>query len=328
MNVHHTMPDKKRGFTLIELMVVIAIIALLVGLVTVSLKAVRGSAQRTRSLSALKQIMLAYRSYSDDNRGQLLPGYIDETLLNDLSIRVVLPDGTVLCNPNTGECLCNGGICDAGSYVWRLAPYVDNAWQAFYTDTDDTGLLAELEADYGAGIYGPFSDPDGGISERPTFGLNSIFVGGDSVHGGSYATDRHPWQTNNPVIAATRFTQVKNPARLIVFGATAKADAGGAMVYDDESLGFCELRPPYLEFDESANMWIDPQWLVGTGGLVEQTAGGQYTDGAGLPVMRHGNNVIPIGMLDGSTAAETLSSLSRDMRRWNPFEVALRDSVP
>ncbi len=324
MNAHNTMPRKNRGFTLIELMVGIAVIALLVALVAVSLKAVRDGARRTRSLNALKQIMLAYRSYSDDNRGQLLPGYIDETLLNDLSIRVVLPDGTVLCNPNTGECLCNGGICDAGSYVWRLAPYLDNAWQAFYTDTNDTGLMAELEADYGAGIYGPFGDPDGGISERPTFGLNSIFVGGDSVHGGTYATDRHPWTGDPDVIplAATRFTQVKNPARLIVFGAAAKADAGGTIVYDDESLGFCELRAPFLTLNP--DQWINPQWLVGTGGLVEQTSTGEYADGAGLPIMRHGNNVLPIGMLDGSTAAESLSNLSRDMRRWSPFEVALR----
>ena len=69
MNIHHTTPHQDRGFTLIELMVSIAVIALLVALVAVSLKAVRGSAQRTRSISALKQIMTAYRSYSDDNRG-------------------------------------------------------------------------------------------------------------------------------------------------------------------------------------------------------------------------------------------------------------------
>ena len=320
MNAHHGMPRRNRGFTLIELMVSIAVIALLVALVAVSLHAVRGSAQRTRSLSALKQIMTAYRSYSDDNRGQLLPGYIGADLFAPGepfgNLRVTLPDGTVLDQ-------CAGAICDASSYVWRLAPYVDNAWQAFYTDTTDTGLMAELEAEYSGGDYGR-------ISERPTFGLNSIFVGGDSVHGGTYATDRHPWTGDPDVvpIAATRFTQVKNPARLIVFGATARADAGGAMVYDDSSLGFCELRPPYLEFD--GNQWIDPQWRVGTAGNVEQTMAGVYNDppGAGLPVMRHGNNVIPIGMLDGSTAAEPLSSLSRDMRRWNPFEVALRDSVP
>ena len=285
MNKYHTTSRRDRGFTLIELMVVIAVIALLVALVAVSLKTMRGSAQRTRSLSALKQIMLAYRSYSDDNRGQLLPGYIGEDLFANgepfENLRVTLPDGTMI------EPL------DAQSYVWRLAPYVDNAWQAFYTDTNDAGLMAQLEADYGAGIYGPLGDlVEGGISERPTFGLNSIFVGGDSEHGGQDITDMNPWTPTDPniVIAATRFTQVKNPARLIVFGATAKADATGMPVYDDESLGFCELRPPFV--DESSGAWMNPQWIVGANGMIEDTV----TDsiGTGIPIARHGVGKVPV----------------------------------
>jgi prepilin-type N-terminal cleavage/methylation domain-containing protein len=304
MNPEHDMTRNTRGFTLIELMVVFAIIVLLVTLVAVSLRSVRGSARRTVSLNGLKQIMVAYRSYSDDNRGQLLPGYIGANLFapNEPfeNLRVILPDGT------------NLQAEDKQSYVWRLAPYVDNAWEVFYTELRDESLMAGF-------------DP-GDISERPTYGLNSIFVGGDSVHGGTSVADQHPWQDNNPVIGATRFTQVKNPARLIVFGATAKADASGAMVYDDESLGFCEVRPPYLNTD--GTMWIDPQWKVAARGLVAQTGTGFYGDppGAGLPIVRNGNDVIPVGMLDGSTAAEQLSNLARDMRRWSPFEVALRET--
>ena len=318
MNMHNTTLRRDRGFTMIELMVVIAIIVLLVTLVAVSLKSVRGSARRTVSLSALKQIMMAYRSYSDDNRGQLLPGYIDADLFADgepfENLRVTQPDGTPV-QP-----------VDAQSYVWRLAPYVDNAWEVFYTELRDVGLMAQLEAEYSCCIYGPGSDPcpglgcpdppanPVGISERPTYGLNSIFVGGDSVHGGSYATDRHPWQTNNPVIAATRFTQVKNPARLIVFGAAAKADASGAMVYEDQSLGFCELRPPFL--DESSGAWIDPQWIVGGGGLIEDPSTDQF--GTGIPIDRHGEGMVPVAHLDGSAAAVSLADLSADMRMWNP----------
>ena len=311
------MTRNTRGFTLIELMVVIAILVLLVTLVAVSLKSMRGSARRTVSLSALKQIMAAYRSYSDDNRGRLLPGYIGADLFARgepfENLRVTLPDGT----PLQAE--------DKQSYVWRLAPYVDNAWDVFYTELRDAGLMAQLHAEYSGGIYGPFGNSvTGGISERPTYGLNSIFVGGDSVHGGTSIADQHPWQDSNPVIAATRFTQVKNPARLIVFGAAAMADTSGSTVYDDELFGFCELRSPYLNL--GADMWIDPQWNVGARGLVEQTGTGEYTDGAGLPIVRSGNDVIPVGMLDGSASLEQVSNLSRDMRRWSPFEVALRET--
>jgi hypothetical protein len=295
---------------MIELMVVIAIIALLVSLVAVSLKTLRGSARRTVSLSALKQIMVAYRSYSDDNRGQFLPGYIGADLFAPgepfENLRVTLPDGTPL-QPE-----------DKQSYVWRLAPYVVNAWEVFYTELRDEDLMAQLHSQYSSGIYG-------GISERPTYGLNSIFVGGDSEHGGQVVMDMNPWTPTDPnvVIAATRFTQVKNPARLIVFGAAAKANPNATdPVYEDQLFGFCELRPPYLNLD--GNMWIDPQWKVAARGLVEQTATGAYTDGAGLPIVRTGNDLIAVGLLDGSASLEQVSNLSRDMRRWSPFEVALR----
>ncbi len=326
-----------RGFTLIELMVVIAIIVLLVTLVAVSLKTVRGGARRTVSLSALKQIMVAYRSYSDDNRGQLLPGFIGANLFAPdepfENLRVTLPDGTLL-EPE-----------DKQSYVWRLAPYVDNAWEVFYTELRDEGLMAQLHAEHTCGIYGPGSASTvscpsvpvpAGISERPTYGLNSIFVGGDSVHGGSYATDRNPWDPaiglGDEILAATRFTQVKNPARLIVFGAAAKADSSiASLVYEDQVLGFCELRPPYLNLDMGANMWIDPQWKVGARGLVEKTPPtGFYSDppGAGLPIVRNGNDLIAVGLLDGRASLEQASNLSRDMRRWSPFEVASRQTAP
>ena len=324
MNPERNMTRNTRGFTLIELMVVIAIIALLVTLVAVSLKAVRGSARRTVSLNALKQIMMAYRSYSDDNRGQFLPGYIGADLQDDDTdpfgnLRVTLPDGTVL------------NEADAQSYVWRLAPYVDHAWEVFYSELRDEGLMAQLEAEYSDGIYGPFdglSSIVGGISERPTYGLNSIFVGGDSEHGGTDVADRHPWTGDPNVVplAATRFTQVKNPARLIVFGAAAKADPSGSTVYDDESFGFCELRPPYLNL--GADMWIEPQWKVAARGLVAQTPPTGFYDEpwAGLPIVRNGNDVIAVGLLDGSASLEQASNLSRDMRRWSPFEVALRET--
>ena len=74
----------------------------------------------------------------------MLPGYIGANLFDPNepfeNLRVTLPDGT----PLQAE--------DKQSYVWRLAPYVDNAWDVFYTELRDAGLMAQLHAEYSGGI--------------------------------------------------------------------------------------------------------------------------------------------------------------------------------
>jgi len=303
-----------RGFTLIEIMVVIAIVALLVSLVIVALKSSSAAGSRTRSVNALREMIRGYRAYSDDNRGQLMPGYIGTDLMANgeafENLRVTLPEGTILDRE------------DAQSYVWRLAPYVDNVWEVFFTELGDPGVEAQLQSEFASIIYST-------IAQRPTYGMNSIFVGGDSEHGGTYATDRHPWTGDEDVVplAATRFTQVKNPARLIVFGSAGKvSNGGGPDIYADTPLGFCEFRAPFLEFVD--DIWDNQQWFVGAGGRIN-ISDGNYTDppGAGIPIIRSGQDLIPVAMLDGSAEIKKASTLATDMRRWNPFEVALRETT-
>lgn len=71
------------GFSLIELLVVIAVIAILAALLLPALSAAKAKARSIECLNNLRQIELATKLYIDDNRGVMIPLWVEKGSSSD-----------------------------------------------------------------------------------------------------------------------------------------------------------------------------------------------------------------------------------------------------
>jgi prepilin-type N-terminal cleavage/methylation domain-containing protein len=171
-----------RGFTLVELLVVIGIISVLVGILMPVLTTARTSAARVRAASNLRQLMTAYTEYSLTNKGSLLLGYPPPTV-NGVPVTAELTDGSTVGTPTSQR------------YPWRLIRYVGDVWPIVY-------------------YYGDVPDGDYQKGLHAGFGLNSVFLGG---HAGGFFNGYIGDRPNSGSHVMFKASEVKRPSEQIVF---------------------------------------------------------------------------------------------------------------
>jgi len=226
---------RTRGFTLVELLVVMAIVALVLAVLLPALGSARANAEKLRELNDIRQVGMAWSMYSSSANGQLLPGYLDPVVQQTWGVRYPIASANASVPAD-----------DAAPYPWRLMPYLGGnhlILNGHRTDVVDADPLSEMAA----------------TARHPAFGYNAIYLGGWYER----ASDLHrPYRVRFEAakVVARSAAQIDRPEEIVAFCSSRDPGALQRGNAADSSPGSHYVVPPILG--------DTPQW-DGSSGVIE-----------------------------------------------------------
>jgi prepilin-type N-terminal cleavage/methylation domain-containing protein len=275
-------PATRTGFTLVELLVVIGIIAMLMSILLPTLRRVRMSAQQIRSSAEMRELMSAYTRYHIDHSGALLMAYPPDALRGQ-PVTVDDPISGKTYAPYIGT-----------RWPWRLKPWCPELWGIIHSHHDMPALPAPDDEQLVA------EDKAAMLSVDVSYGINSAYVGGHrgSTYRGYTGTMFDGWPDFDRH-SVYRANEVRRPSMLIVF---AESQAFGTMS-GMHNRGLHFVTPPLAN---------GRRWRAEGGAVVRM----DFTSmSIGLPIGRHGRTTL-VACFDGHVEAMRAAELE-DMRRWS-----------